>query len=161
MYAYIYGDLASNCTELIEQGNIRSLVEDPFQAKGGRSDADLPDLALSITNVNGPTFASSSSHKFTVVCDVLVSTGDLSQKTVNRLLWWLMTRVAYMSQNPGIFTYQGAMPMKKITFRDGKIGLTKSAVENLNVKGFSSLSVLEIEVIIPNTLFVPVSGSNI
>jgi hypothetical protein len=160
VYEFIYGDLKSNASDLIASQCIQSIIEDTYTFKRGTSDADFPELGLSLVNVTGPTTSSSSHSKFSLQYQVLLSSGDLTQKKINQLCWFLMTRLAFMSKNVGIFNWKGDTPLKKLSFLDGQVGLTR-AEANRNVVGFSSLCTIVAEVHVLTSLFLPQPGSNV
>jgi hypothetical protein len=160
LYDFIFGDLKSNASDLIATNCIRSLIDDSYTYKRGTSDADYPELALSLVGITGPTTSSSSHSKFSVNYEVLISSGSLTQVKINKLCWFLMTRMTYLSKNTGIFVWKDDTPLKKISFLNGQIGLTR-AEANRNVVGFSSMCTIVAEVQVLTSLFLPLPGSNV
>jgi len=160
IYEFIMSDLRNSCRDLFKTGNIPSMNAVRFNEKRGISNADLPELQMGLVNITGPLTASSSHAKIVLVYDIRIASGQLNQRLINDLLWWLITRVQYLSMNRGIFVYQDVRPITAINFSDASVGLSNVEATR-NVEGFSSLAKIRVDLHVPNSLIIPVACDNV
>lgn len=160
LYNFLLGDLRNSCRDHFKPGNIPAMNDERFNEKRGISNADLPELQMGIVSIQGPITQSSSSGRLSVTYDIRIATGDLSQRKINTLLWWLVTRVQYLNVNRGIFVYKDVRPITLISFLDASVGFnTTDAVRN--VEGFASIAKIRVDLSVPHSIITPPGCDNV
>lgn len=160
LYEFLFMTLKKSASDLVREGNMKSIIDDVYAARKGVSSVDFPEIQFGLIQIIGPLSSSSSHSKYEAVYDLQVASGSMSQRTINNLMWWLMTRIQWLNMNRGIFDYNGCQPITSITFSDATIGLRVEDSAR-NIVGFSSLSKIRVLINVPHSLFIPTNCDNI
>jgi hypothetical protein len=160
VYDFIFETFQKNAPDLMRAGNMRPMNKEVYAPKKGVSSADFPELQMGLVQILGPLTSTSSHSKYDLIYDLRVASGNMSQATINELMWWVLTRVQWLNMNRGIFDYKSSQPITSVSFADSSVGL---AVEETgrNVTGFSSLTKIRVQVHVPHSLFIPSNCDNV
>lgn len=121
----------------LQEGNFR-ILDGSYIPKQSLGTADLPELALLITNVQGAPIASSSRGELTVTYNWLLTTGSMDlQDKVSEILWGLFTAsCSWCLQLPQL-EYEGLQFVKNVILESSDFSLTDTEV-NKGILGWSN-----------------------
>jgi len=121
-------------------------------AKAEVASADLPELALVVTQLSGKVRNTSSSSMLTLTMDWWLSTGDMNvQRGVLPVAFAVYAACVKWPDLAKLVQWRGTTPIKRVDLTTATLGITDSG-KNRGVVGWSAVWSCEIEMHVPTAL---------